>query len=152
MRRLRKLGDGESRHGTNVLVAGLLSPFGRPGKAVRMNAAGSLSLLYDARIMAEYIQVLKRPKFSFSTEHIEALLDHVKAIGLIVASDPLSVRLPDEEDEAFLEVALAGRAESLITGNLKHFPSAARQGMRVLTPAEFLDVYRLRAQTKNRVR
>lgn len=133
---------------TNVLVAGLLSPFGRPGEVVRMIAAGSLSLLYDARIIAEYIQVLKRPKFSFSPEHIEALLDQVKAVGVIVASDPLSVRLPDEEDEAFLEVALAGRAECLITGNLKHFPSAARQGMRVLTPAEFLDFYRQRTQTK----
>ena len=117
---------------TTVLVAGLLSPFGRPGEMVRMIAAGSLSLLYDARIMAEYIQVLKRPKFSFSSEPIETLLDQVKAVGVIVASDPLSVRLPDEEDEAFLEVALAGRAECLITGNVKHFPSAARQGMRVL--------------------
>ena len=137
---------------TNVLVAGLLSPFGRPGEMVRMIAAGSLSLLYDARIMAEYIQVLKRPKFSFSSEHIEALLDQVKAVGIIVASDPLSVRLPDEEDEAFLEVALAGHAECLITGNLKHFPSAARRSMRVLTSTEFLDFYRQRTQTKTRPR
>ena len=113
---------------------------------VRMIAAGSLSLLYDARIMAEYTQVLKRPKFSFSPEHIEALLNQVKAIGVIVASDPLSVRLPDEEDEAFLEVALAGHAEGLITGNLKHFPSAARKGIRVLSPAEFMDLYRQRTQ------
>jgi len=137
---------------TNVLVAGLLSPFGRPGEIVRMIAAGSLSLLYDARIMTEYIQVLKRPKFSFSSEHIEALLDQVKAGGVIVAADPLSVRLPDEEDEAFLEVALAGHAECLITGNLKHFPSAARRSMQVLTPTEFLDFYRQRAQTKTRPR
>ena len=137
---------------TNVLVAGLLSPFGRPGEVVRMIAAGSLSLLYDARIMTEYIQVLKRPKFSFSLEHIEALLDQVKAVGVIVAADPLSVRLPDEEDEAFLEVALAGHAECLITGNLKHFPLAARRSMQVLTPTEFLDFYRQRAQTKTRPR
>ena len=137
---------------TNVLVAGPLSPFGRPGEVVRMIAAGSLSLLYDARIMAEYIQVLKRPKFSFSPEHIETLLDHVKVVGVIVAADPLSVRLPDEEDEAFLEVALAGHVEGLITGNLKHFPSAARQGIQVLTPAEFLDFYRQRTQTKSRPR
>jgi predicted nucleic acid-binding protein len=117
-----------------------------------MIAAGGLSLLYDARIMAEYIQVLKRQKFSFSPEHIEALLDHVKVVGVIVASDPLSVRLPDEEDEAFLEVALAGRAACLIPGNLKHFPPAPRQSMRVLTPAEFLDFYRQHTQTKTRPR
>ena len=123
-----------------------------PAKWSCMIAAGSLSLLDDARIMAEYIQVLKRPKFSFSSEHIEKLLDQVKAAGVIVASAPFSVRLPDEEDEAFLEVALAGHAECLITGNLKHFPSAARQRMRVPTPTEFLDFYRQRAQTKTRPR
>ena len=133
---------------TNVLVAGLLSPFGRPGEVVRMIVAGSLSLLYDARIMAEYAQVLKRPKFSLNPEHIEALLDQVKAEGVIVASDPLFVRLPDMEDEAFLEVALAGHAQCLITGNLRHFPATARQGMRILAPAEFLDVYRQSAKTK----
>ena len=135
---------------TNVLVAGLLSPFGRPGEVVRMIVAGSLSLLYDARIMAEYAHVLKRPKFSLSPEHIEALLDQVKAEGVVVASDPLFIRLPDKEDEAFLEVALAGHAHCLITGNLKHFPATARQGMRVLAPAEFLDMYRQTAKTKAR--
>jgi uncharacterized protein len=135
---------------TNVLVAGLLSPFGPPGEVVRMIAGGSLSLLYDARIMTEYTHVLKRPKFSLSPEHIEALLDQVKAEGVIVASDPLYGRLPDKDDEAFLEVALAGRAQCLITGNLKHFPAAARQGMRILSPAEFLDVYRQSARTKTR--
>ena len=135
---------------TNVLVAGLLSPFGRPGEVVRMIVAGSLSLLYDARIMAEYAHVLKRPKFSLNPEHIEALLDQVKAEGVIVASDPLFLRLPDKDDEAFLEVALAGHAQCLITGNLKHFPAAARQGMRILAPAEFLDVYRQSTKSKTR--
>jgi putative PIN family toxin of toxin-antitoxin system len=137
---------------TNVLVSGVLSPFGQPGEVIRMIVAGSLSLLYDARIMTEYAHVLKRPKFSLNPEHVEALLDHVKAEGVIVASDPLFVRLPDKEDEAFLEVALAGHAQCLITGNLKHFPAAARQGMRILSPAEFLDLYRQSAKTKTRPR
>lgn len=136
---------------TNVLVAGLLSPFGRPGEVVRMIVAGSLSLLYDARIMAEYTHVLKRPKFSLSPEHIEALLDQVKAEGIIVASNPLIVHLPDTDDEAFLEVALAGHAQCLITGNLKHFPTAARQGMRIFAPAVFLDLHWQSEKTKPRL-
>ncbi len=43
---------------TNVLVAGLLSPFGPPGEIVRMIVAGSLSLCFDARILSEYSDVL----------------------------------------------------------------------------------------------
>jgi uncharacterized protein len=136
---------------TNVLVAGLLSPFGRPGEVVRMIAAGHLSLLYDSRIMTEYAQVLRRTKFSLSPKHIEVLLEQVKAEGIIVTSVPLLVHLPDKDDEVFLEVALAGHAECLITGNLKHFPVAARQGMRILAPAEFLDVHWQSKATKPRL-
>lgn len=133
---------------TNVLVAGLLSPFGPPGEIVRMIASGSLSVCFDARIIAEYAQVLSRPKFPFSQEHIDALLDQVKASGVIVSAEPLSAHLPDQGDEPFLEVAVSGHAQYLITGNLKHFPASHRQGMRVLSPGDFLDFYRQAMQTK----
>lgn len=129
---------------TNVVVAGLLSPFGAPGEIVRMIASGALSLCLDARIVSEYDEVLHRPKFEFPSAHLQALLEQIKGVGVTVAGDPLPVRLPDPTDEPFLEVALAGHAECLITGNRRHFPSSKRQGVLVLTPAEFLDWYRRR--------
>lgn len=131
---------------TNVLVSGLLSPYGPPGEIVRMIAVGTLSVCYDSRLVTEYSQVLRRPKFPFSQEHLAAFLDQMRAGGVIAASDPLPTRLPDEDDEPFLEVALAAKAECLITGNLKHFPSAARHGVPVLSPGDFLDFYRRTSQ------
>lgn len=50
---------------TNVLVAGLLSPFGTCGEIVRMVSSGELRLSFDARIFTEYEEVLNRPKFKF---------------------------------------------------------------------------------------
>lgn len=135
---------------TNVLVAGLLSPFGPPGEIVRMIASGSLTVAYDARILAEYVEVLRRPKFSFSKEHVEAFLDQMKATGTVAAGDPVPARLPDPTDEPFLEVALAGRARCLITGNVKDFPPGARQGLPIFTPGEFLDFYRKHLRGKPR--
>jgi uncharacterized protein len=38
----------------------------------------------------------------------------------------------------FLRAALAGDADCLITGNMKHYPPAKRQGVKMVTPAEFL--------------
>ena len=129
---------------TNVLVAGLLSPFGPPGEIVRMIASGVLCVCYDARILTEYDEVLARPKFKLSHEHIQTLLEQIKAEGLSVAGHPLPVRLPDPTDEPFLETALAGKADCLITGNTKHFPFGKRQGIVVLLPREFLERYRKR--------
>lgn len=127
---------------TNVLVAGLLSPFGPPGEIVRMIASGALQVCFDARILTEYEDVLARPKFQFSREHTRLLLEQIRTEGLSVAGVPLPVRLPDRTDEPFLEAALAGQVFCLITGNIKHFPPARRQGMVVLSPGEFLDSLR----------
>lgn len=59
---------------TNVVVSGLLSPFGAPGEIVRMVASGALELCYDARILCEYRNVLLRPKFSFDQIHVDYFL------------------------------------------------------------------------------
>ena len=135
---------------THVLVSGLLSPFGSPAEIVRMIPSGSLSVCFDARIITEYAQVLTRPKFPFSHEDVQALLDHLRAGGVVVAGGPLPAALPDEDDMPFLQVALAGRAECLITGNLRHFPASRRQGMRVLGPKDFLQFYRQRMRKGRR--
>lgn len=127
---------------TNILVSGLLSPFGASAEIVRMAASGTLELCYDARILSEYRNVLLRPKFSFDQVHVGDLLDQIKTSGHIVAAKPLPKKLPDSDDEPFLEIALFGKVRCLVTGNLKHYPVKERQGMIVLTPAEFLETYR----------
>lgn len=124
---------------TNVLVSGLLSPFGPPGVIVGLIAAGRLRPCYDARIVAEYNEVLRRPAFPFAEEEVAALMAQIRAGGELTTAEPLSVRLPHPDDEPFLEVAASAMVEFLVTGNLKHFPRDRHQGVRVVSPREFLD-------------
>lgn len=46
--------------------------------------------------------------------------------------------LPDPNDEFLLEVAVAGRANALVTHNVRQFSEAARFGIPAMTPREFL--------------
>lgn len=131
---------------TNVLVSGLLSPFGPSAQIVRMMAAGTLTTCYDARVLSEYREVLLRPKFSFSQDAVEALLDQILAAGDSVSAEPLRLPLPDRDDEPFLEVAFSGKAEALVTGNLRHYPEDLRAGVLVTSPAEFLERYGSRGE------
>ena len=78
---------------TKVLVSGMLNPFGSPGNIVRMVSAGTLELCLDARIMAEYVEVLNRPKFQLSPDDIDALVDQIEACGHIAAPVPLAAEL-----------------------------------------------------------
>lgn len=132
---------------TNVLVSGLLQPFGPSGQIVRLVASGELVLGHDPRILAEYQEVLLREKFGFDPERIAVLLEEIRASGFPVAARPLAIRLPDVEDEPFLEVALAGGARCLVTGNVKHYPADARSGLEVLSPRSFIDLYRAQSDS-----
>ena len=127
---------------TNVLVSGLLTPFGSSGEIVRMVFSGEILLYIDARILSEYQDVLHRPKFKFNKDHIGILLDFIKQYGQFTSSSPLTNRLPDHDDEPFLEVAIAGRVRSLVTGNTAHYPSPFREGINIISPSEFIEFYR----------
>jgi predicted nucleic acid-binding protein len=104
--------------------------------------AGAVRICYDARILVEYRQVLLRPTFPFTENQVDSLLDQLQADGDLVTALPLVERLPDPEDEIFLEVALSGNAQYLVTGNLKHYPVQNRQRAQVVSPRAFLDLFR----------
>lgn len=122
---------------TNVLVAGLLKPFGPSAAVLRLILTGTVSIAHDYRILAEYREVLARPVFGFGSSAIGALLAQLEEEGLPVTPPPVSISLPDPSDAPFWETALAAEAEYLISGNKKHFPSA-KGGPRVVSPSGFL--------------
>ena len=58
-----------------------------------------------------------------------------------VADAPMDLTF-GADDEAFLAVAASAHAAALVTGNLRHFPPHLRQGVRVATPAELVEMLR----------
>jgi putative PIN family toxin of toxin-antitoxin system len=126
---------------TNVLVSGLLRPHGVSAGVVRLISSGELRLCVDARILSEYEEVLARPKFAFDSERVGLLLDFVRHYGHAVAGATLPASLPDADDEPFLEAAIAGEAPFLVTGNAADFPESKREGVRVVSPGQFMTTY-----------
>lgn len=125
---------------TNVLVSGLLNPHGAPGRILDLLIAGELTLAYDDRVMSEYAEVLKRPRFGFPGARVQAVLDFLQLAGDHVSASPLQVgEVPDVDDLAFGEVAAAAEAEALVTGNPEHFRYLEGSAVRVLSPRAFLD-------------
>jgi putative PIN family toxin of toxin-antitoxin system len=130
---------------TNVLISGLINPDGSPGRVLDLFLAGELTLLVDDRILAEYRAVLPRPKFGFAAGDIADVIDQIEAESVRVMALPLGISLPDKTDLPFLEVALAGRAEVLVTGNARHFKIPKSESLAVESPAEFVRRWRHRS-------
>jgi uncharacterized protein len=125
---------------TNVIVSALLSPFGPPGRILDLVLAGEIQLAFDDRILAEYRQVLQRPRFGFDLVSIDELLVYMEQTGQAVVALPILVHLPDPADLVFLEVAAAAHVP-LISGNLRHFPIDQRAGVTVHPPAQFWQIW-----------
>ncbi len=125
---------------TNELVSGLLSELGAPGHIMDLALAGHLSLGYDERILAEYTDVLHRPELDLDAGRGDDVLRLCEMYGQRVVTEPWPLRLPDPDDEKFLAAA-AALAAPLITGNLRHYPSAVRRNVEVLSPRAFLDAW-----------
>jgi putative PIN family toxin of toxin-antitoxin system len=127
---------------TNVLVSGLLSPAGTPGRIVDLVTSLRVTVIFDDRILAEYREVLARPKLRIGRAEAAAVLDLIEKEGILVSAPPLPLQLPDPDDLPFVEVSEAGAATALITGNARHFvPIQGNITVPVLAPADFLGLW-----------
>ena len=125
---------------TNVLVSGMLSPGNPPARVLKALTDGRLELCFDDRVLAEYRKVVARKKFPFSEAFAHKMIGKLEAAGRFIAAPAIAVELPDANDKPFIEVAIAGRVDYLITGNLKDFPEQATRGVSVVSPREFVDL------------
>jgi len=123
---------------TNVIISGLLNPIGKPGQIVQLVSSGIIKICYDARIIAEYYSVLVREKFGFDRSDVNSFITQVKSEGILVFPQPLEIKIIDQDDLKFIEVALAGKVKYLVTGNLKHYPKERIKKLEIITPSDLL--------------
>lgn len=127
---------------TNVLVSAFISRNGQAAtvKVVAAMLNKDIVPLYNEEILAEYSEVMLRPKFKLTEDEVDSLINYVKEEGLEVSRIPFPEDMPDEKDRVFYEVSLSEKDSFLVTGNLKHFPRTPR----VVTPAELMAIIGLR--------
>lgn len=129
---------------TAVLVAALRSRSGASNAVLEMVARRQVVPLVTTALFIEYEDVLKRPEQRLATGlSIESVDRYLAAFAS--AAEPVEVhyqwrpQLRDPADELVLEAAVNGRADALVTHNLRDFLSAAdRFGLRVVLPRTVL--------------
>jgi putative PIN family toxin of toxin-antitoxin system len=124
---------------TNVLVSGMINAHGAPGRIVDLVREERVELVVDDRILAEYREVLNRPKFrryfdSGAVQDIMLFLEQNTAYMVSVASIP---DLPDPDDVPFAELAISAGIP-LVTGNADDYPDDVRRLVPVITPSDYL--------------
>ena len=125
---------------TNVLVSAMLTGGGAPDFALQLVLQGEVTLLADSRILAEYDEVTSRARVKFDDRERRIPPDVLANIAEPVIAKPLRGSLPDADDRVFVEVAIAGRADAIVTGNARHLiPKKGKLTVPVLSPRQVVD-------------
>jgi putative PIN family toxin of toxin-antitoxin system len=127
---------------TDVMVAALRSDSGASRQLLIAALDRRIGLLVSVPLMVEYEAVLTRPEHLRASGIMEAEVAEVlDALATVLI--PIRLRflwrpkLKDPADEMVLETAVNGRADRLVTFNVRHLAAVAREfGLPVIRPAE----------------
>ena len=123
----------------NALVSRLLIPESAPRRAVR-KAVDEAQLLVSEATLEELADVLARPKFDPYVS-IADRQEFIRLLGRIAELVPITYRVQacrDPKDDKFLELAINGRADLIVTGDRDLLELSPFRDIPIITPADYL--------------
>lgn len=137
MRRARAVLD------TSVVVAGLRSRTGASYRLLSLLAEGRFEIAISVPLLFEYEDALLRYVEAglYDAREIEDFLDYICQVAhrqsIFFLWRPC---LPDSKDDMVLELAVAASCRVIVTHNQRDFAGAARLGVEIQPPRDFLRV------------
>ena len=129
----------------NVLISGLISKRGIPGKILDEWLTGRLQLFVSPQIVKELTRVLRYPRIAkrLDTGDADLLMKNLGSLAELVKGNlVLDVLTRDPSDNIYLACAVEAECEYLVTGNREHFNEAGAEfrGTKIVSPSEFLNI------------
>ena len=129
---------------TNVMVSSLIQK-GFPYKVMNeLFIENKVELCISEKLMAEYYEVFRRPKFAAYYDFVgraEALLADIEAKSIMYFPKTTIDLLSDKDDNMILELAETCSADYIITGNTNDFTFKNFKNTKIVTPKEYWLIY-----------
>ncbi len=125
---------------TNILISAALHTGGLPRTVVDILKDSDIRLLFCEETLEEQSSRLRRPKFAryWDEGELEAYLGEVEAAAEWVAISGKPMGCRDRDDDKFLETAIEGGADCLVTGDRDLLEMSPFMGFPILSPSDFL--------------
>ena len=124
---------------TNTLISGLLLPDSLPARAVKKGIHEG-KIMVSGDTLSELAEVLSRAKFDRYIS-LENRKEYFRYFARIVEKIEIIRRINscrDPKDNKFLEVAINGQAEIIITGDKDLLILHPYHSIQIVTPAQYL--------------
>jgi putative PIN family toxin of toxin-antitoxin system len=127
---------------TNILIRALIKPQGTVGPVLTRLRDGYYTLLYAEPLLDELVAKLALPrirdKYYLTDEDVETVLALILLRGEPVVPQRRITACRDPKDNVVLEVAVAGEADYIVTGDNDLLVLHPFEGIPIIGPAEFL--------------
>ena len=125
---------------TNIFLAGLLNEFAVAAKLINFFKNDYFNLLISEEIFEEYNGVILEFRNKVLTSDAEILFSIILERAVLTKPTEKIDVCRDTDDNKFIECALAGKADYIVTKNIKHFPHKEYRGIKILKIRDFLKV------------
>ncbi len=127
---------------TNVLISRLLMPNSLPAQAVRL-AVDEGDILISRAVLSELVEVIGRPKFDkyVSLTDRKKFLRKLMTISQMVEIVRQVQVCRDAKDDMYLDVAINGQADFILTGDRDLLVLSPFMGVEILAPAALLTAW-----------
>jgi len=124
---------------TNVYVSRFLRPTSVPGRAVERVLTADLPLISRATLL-ELKAVLLRDKFARYVDRsaIEPFLNYISETAEQISTVSTIHACRHTQDDKFLELAVDGKADLILTGDLDLLALHPFRGIAIITPMQYL--------------
>lgn len=127
---------------TNVLISAVIRPQGRVGAVLLQLRQKAFLILYSQSLLEELVNVLSRPRFrhkyGIGDDDIATVIRMILLRGEPVEIDEEISVCRDPRDNKFLEVAVAGKADVIVSGDSDLLVLHPFRGIDIIAPADFL--------------
>jgi putative PIN family toxin of toxin-antitoxin system len=123
---------------TNIIVSSALG--GALELILDKWAEEAFILIVTSDILAEYFEVINRPKFKLKQATIDRIIRYCYQFAeFVVSEEHIQFIEADPKDDKFLEAAIAGNAEYIVSGDTYLLELKKFRSVPILTAREFID-------------
>ena len=129
---------------TNLIISRTISASGAAAEIMRRWQSGQFELLVSAPILVEYRRALAydrvRERHGLDDNALDTLIASLAEYAMLIDPQERLAVVDDDPDDKFIECAVAGQADYLVTRDNHLLSLGASRGVAILLPAAFLAI------------
>jgi len=126
---------------TNVFISGIFFS-GPPSQILHAWQKKDFQIVLSEQILSEYKRVTDEISYKYPHIDIAPIIELVTIHGQLIDTKGIEISIcEDPDDDKFIECAITGKCEIIVSGDKHLLKLAGYKGIKILRPHEFVEQY-----------